>query len=188
MLVSQFYPDPAEPARLLLDVIDPGKFSEHPRFTKSRREVEDARQKSFVTPLRAQMERALIPDKQPQSLIIEGLAHHSRRTVFRGDDRDAKKKVVLVGDMLEFSTSSGCSAYPLTADKSTKNQRRPLAERCRQLVQDFPGRFRGAEIEILLIWRGRQNGVALQPAELKEFYENWFRTAGAHNVIWKEIR
>ena len=60
-----------------------------------------------------------------------------------------------------------------------------IKERCRALLEEFPIKLKGAEVEILWIKRGRGKNVAdLQPPEMQEFYENLFKLAGAKNVIW----
>ena len=53
------------------------------------------------------------------------------------------------------------------------------------IFYSFPIRLKGADVEILLIRRGRgKNGADLQPPELKEFWEELFKLAGTKNVIW----
>jgi hypothetical protein len=185
LLISQFNPSKAEPIRPLYDKVDPGRYGEHSIFTKSKIEVEDERRDSFLIPLRAQLERALIPDSRSQSMIVEGLTQFSRLPVFKGEDPDVSKKVILISDMLQ--NSPGCSVYKVLRQNVGKRRPTPLATGCARLLDDYKARLKGAEVEILFIRRPRTaDGIDLQPTELREMFENWLRVAGARNVVWRD--
>lgn len=180
VLVSQFRPVPGEPITLLFERTDPGKSSELPWETKKL--VDQRRQSQFTDPLRAQIERALVPEHREQTLLIEGLSHHTRLPILKGHDPEVTKTVVIVSDLLEFSKR--CSMYPGEKTKPTAHWP-AVKQRCQQLLDDVPIRLKGAEVEILWIKRGRgKNGADLQPPEMQEFYERLFKAAGAKNVIW----
>lgn len=185
VLISQFNPSVADPIRPLYDKIDPGRYAEHSMFTRSKIEVEDERRDRFLVPLRAQLDRALIPDSRPQSMIVEGIAQFSRLPAFKGDDPEISKKVILITDMLQ--NSAGCSIYKVLRQNAGKKRPTPLATACARLLDDYKPRLKGAEVEILFIRRPRTaDGVDLQPPELREMFENWFRAAGATNVVWRD--
>ena len=186
VLLYQYYPDAGEPIRLLYDVISPGKTSEYSTWFHSKKEVENLRQ-PFLSEWSAQSKRAIVPEQRSQSLVIEGLSRLSRSPAFKGDDGSARKKILLVGDMLEHSAKY-CSVYP-PRRRPAGLRLAPLVERCKQLLRDHPSRFKGGtEIEIQLVRRGRaRDGTELQTAELKELYERWFRAGGAGNIIWYDV-
>ena len=60
--------------------------------------------------------------------------------------------------------------------------------RCGPLILNTPADFHGAQIEIALIRRSAPaDGSTLQTPEFRQFWESWFKTAGASSVHWSEI-
>jgi hypothetical protein len=179
-LISQFRPKESEPIQLLFNRNDPGKSGELPMETKML--VEQRREREFLVPLRAQLERALVPDRRDQSLIVEGLSYHSRLPIFQGQSPEIKKSLWIVSDLLQHSNR--CTMYAAARARSPLPWS-AIEKLCRPVFDDFPILLKGTEVEVLWIKRGRgKNGAELQPATMQEFYENLFKSAGAKNVVW----